>query len=272
MPKEDLEEKVVVDWEAAATEFVTMMLFVYVGCSAAASTADTFSGSGTPGPAWTLAVSFAFGTAIMVLIYATAHRGGGQINCAVTFALVLAGELSWRQGLANFAGQLIGSVFGAALLLATTSGGGAEDSDEPWSAPRDFTKSLGANSLNPRYSPANAFVAEFMMALLLILVVFETAVNKSSANRSSAPIAIGFSVFLAHLVCLPITGCGINPTRSFGPAVVAGLHGNHVEWTYFWLFWLAPLTAACVGALHGRRIHLQNKRTKIVRFSDEIRG
>jgi glycerol uptake facilitator-like aquaporin len=87
-----------------------------------------------------------------------------------------------------------------------------------------------------------------------VLVVFETAINKKSGAKNCAPIAIGFAVFVAvwqlsfasvpsssmhgtqmmvttktrimcvlmqHMVCIPVTGCSINPTRSFGPAVVA---------------------------------------------------
>ena len=57
------------------------------------------------------------------------------------------------------------------------------------------------------------------------------------------PLPIGLAVFLAHVVCIPITGCSINPTRSFGPALVADIWEDH------WLWWAGPLTGATLGAL-----------------------
>ena len=69
-----------INWNEAIAELVAMMFFVYVGCGSAATQA------GNDG--WILGVSLQFGLAITVLAYATAHISGGQINCAVTFALV----------------------------------------------------------------------------------------------------------------------------------------------------------------------------------------
>lgn len=239
-------------WDAVVAEFVAMLLFVYIGCGAAAHVTfakDPLLG-GAQDPAWVLTVALAFGMAIMVLAYATGHVSGGQINCAVTLALCIAGELPWNQGFANFGGQMLGSVAGAALLLAGSSG-----------APgRDFTGGLGSNGVNPRYSDFNAFVNEAMMTFLLVYVIFETAVhNKSGAGRN-APLAIGFAVFLAHLVCIPVTGCSINPTRSFGPALVATMNGAENLWDDMWIFWVAPLLGATLAAmLRGKAISQANK-------------
>ena len=198
-----------------------------------------------------VAVALAFGMAIMVLAYSTGHVSGGQINCAVTLALCLAGELPWNQGFANFGGQMLGSVAGAALLLAGSSGG----------PNRDFTRSLGSNVVNPRYSDGNAFVNEALMTFLLVYVIFETAVHNKAGAGNNAPLAIGFAVFLAHLVCIPVTGCSINPTRSFGPALVATMNGADGLWDDMWIFWLAPLLGASLAAgLRGKAISLANKK------------
>ena len=74
----------------------------------------------------------------------------------------------------------------------------------------------------------------------------------SSCNQPAGPgyIAHGPTAgWLAHLVCIPVTGCSINPTRSFGPAVVASLNGNKTVWDDHWVFWIAPLTGAVIAAL-----------------------
>jgi len=188
-------------------------------------------------PASVLIISLQFGTAIMVLAYATAHTSGGQINCCVTLALVLVGKLPPEQGGANFVAQMLGSILGAVLLLGATAPGG------------DLTGGLGSNGLQtPDVTYLNAFITEALMTFLLVFVVLETAVNPKSIAGNNAPIAIGFAVFLAHVVNIPITGCSINPTRSFGPALVSG------SWQDHWLWWAGPITGAVVAALTGKLV------------------
>ncbi|KAL7926525.1 aquaporin-like protein [Trichoderma austrokoningii] len=73
----------------------------------------------------------------------------------------------------------------------------------------------------------------------LVLTVYFLAVEK---HRSTflAPVGIGVSVFIAHMAGTNFTGTGINPARSFGPAVVTGQFRH-----YHWIYWLGP----CLGAL-----------------------
>lgn len=219
-------------------EFIAMTLFVIIGCGCAMGIAKE------PGAAWILQVSLTFGFAITSLAYAIGHYSGGQINCAVTFGLVLAGQLSWMQGLLNFVGQMLGSVAGAGILLAI------------YPKEKDRTGGLGSNGVGDGFSTANALIGEIMMTFLLVFVVLETAVNPlSEGNRMMACVPIGFAVFLAHCVLVPIDGCSINPTRSFGPAVVAKLCGRYKNdkdaadtLKGHWIFWVGPLVGAGVGA------------------------
>ena len=94
-----------------------------------------------------------------------------------------------------------------------------------------------------------AFLGEMMGTMLLVLVVLETAVNSGAVTtqeqgkQNLAPIAIGLAVFMAHVMLIPITGCSINPTRSFGPAILSGKPSNS------WLFWVAPLCGSTLGSL-----------------------
>merc|ERR1711948_236516 len=84
---------------------------------------------------------------------------------------------------------------------------------------KDMTKSLGSNVI-AKDAEVSAFFGEIFGTFLLCFTVFMTAVSKNATAGVNACLAIGFSVFLAHLLLLPIDGCSINPTRSFGPAVV----------------------------------------------------
>lgn len=255
MPSEDTTKNV--DFSAAAFEFVAMMFFVFLGCgSAVANTFNASSGAVADGgndAAWVTIVALQFGLAITTLAYASR---GGQINCAVTAGLVAGGALDAMQGVANVVSQLLGSIAGAALLLLTVAPG---DADTDALTSRDFTGGLGSNGINGRYNAGNALVGEIMMTALLVYVVFETAVSKKSIAAANAPIAIGFAVFLAHVILINIDGCSINPTRSFGPAVVASIRGNSAVWDDHWVFWVGPLVGALiVGVTRGRMIMAEN--------------
>merc|ERR1712032_1511957 len=100
-------------------------------------------------------------------------------------------------------------------------------------------------------TPWQALVGEIAGIFLLMYVVLETAVNpRSAANSVNAPIAIGFAVYLAHSVLIPIDGCSINPTRSIGSAVVATIRGcedMEKAWKFMWIAWVGPLAGAALA-------------------------
>ena len=266
---------------ACLAEFIGMALFVMIGCGSAMGIQGSGSSGGSGGdsettagettsmiPGWVLMVALVFGLSITTLAYTIGHYSGGHLNCAVTLGLVLTGNCELMQGIFNFASQMLGSVTGAAILCAI------------FPPELDMTKTLGSNSVGPKWNWWNALIGEVMCTFLLVFVVHQTACNpKSAMNRSQACIAIGLAVFMAHCVMIPIDGCSINPTRSFGPAllslsrmeapkaqepgtavlvgepVVAGksTETDHDDqgpsfWRGMWIFWIGPLLGACLAA------------------------
>jgi len=78
--------------------------------------------------------------------------------------------------------------------------------------------------------PTQAFGAEFFAAFVLVLVVFAVAAddgNAANVSSLSAPLTIGLTVTAAHLMAVPWSGSGMNPARSFGPAVVMNQFEDH---------------------------------------------
>mmetsp|Transcript_73527 Transcript_73527/g.212970 ORF Transcript_73527/g.212970 Transcript_73527/m.212970 type:complete len:278 (-) Transcript_73527:402-1235(-) len=223
----------VIDAKAAVAEMLAMTLFVIMGCGAACG----FGASDAP---TRLVVAFAFGMSILVLAYMVSHLSGGQINGAVTFSLVLGGGLPWYQGLANLVMQLAGSLLGAGILAAIV----------PCDA--DLTGNLGANVVNEDFGVGRALLAEAVGTFLLCMVVWEVAVSPLSRAGPNTAMAIGFAVFIAHIFLLPIDGCSINPTRSFGPAIVAHFRGcsNATKGGLrdLWVMWVGPLLGAALAA------------------------
>lgn len=215
------------------------------------------------------ATALAFGLAITVLVFVTSHLSGnllywelgceclssqpalcvplvmhqspapidtpgGQVNPAVTFGLVCSGALSLVQGLLNTVAQLVGGIFGAAFLRAVIPG--------------SSSSTLGTNEVAPGVSQGNALCGELVMTFVLVLTVLETAVNKLSNAANNAPLAIGFAVYCAHAVLLPIDGCCINPARFLGPALVSG----KAWYSNSWVFVVGPY----LGALFAVPFHL----------------
>lgn len=232
----DIEEESnrVIDVKAVVAEFVAMTVFVIIGCGTACS-------NGASDGQTRIIVAFAFGMAIMVLAYSIGHHSGGHINCAVTLSLVLGGQVPWRQGVFNFFGQMLGSIAGATILCAI------------FPCESDMTTTLGTNIVNPMYSAERVLVAEAFGTFLLCFTIWETAVTSQASCGKNACIAIGFAVFLAHVMLLPIDGCSINPSRSFGPAIVSAIRGcsNYTKGGLedLWIMWVGPLAGAIAAAI-----------------------
>jgi len=179
---------------------------------------------------------------ITVLAYTIGHYSGGHINCAVTLGLVVAGACEPIQGALNFIAQLIGAIVGAALIALVK-----QDNDNP---KNDGTGGLGTNKVATGSGIENyqAMFAEIFATFVLMYTVLETAVNpKTEGNRVMAAVAIGLAVYVAHSLMIPIDGCSINPTRSFGPAVVASMKYDDFEWDDHWVFWVGPLLGSLLA-------------------------
>mmetsp|Transcript_138185 Transcript_138185/g.429565 ORF Transcript_138185/g.429565 Transcript_138185/m.429565 type:complete len:313 (+) Transcript_138185:77-1015(+) len=214
-------------WRKVGAEYVAMTLFVMIGCGSAMAIARDV------GSAWVLQVSLAFGLAITVLAYSLGRYSGGQINCAVTLGLWVSNQLYWEQAFLNFIAQMLGSVTGATLLIMI------------FPVEKDKTGDIACNGIADGFTVFGVLVAELVMTFVLVLTVLESGLQTAPAS-GIAVIPIGFAVFLAHCVLIPIDGCSINPTRSFGPAVIASLrYSKATVLRDMWIFWLGP----CCGAL-----------------------
>ena len=237
----------------ALVEFVATALFVFIGTGSVAST-GMFLGTNDPKSnglvARIMPIAMAFGVAIMVLVYAFGHISGGHINPAVTLMLVLINQCELVRGVLYVIAQLLGATLGSLFLWGCTSG--LQDVAE---GEAGFTPpfNLGANALTAPLNTGNGFFFEFLGTLLLCLTVAGTAVDKESLAQgqpTTAPIAIGFAVFLAHVVLVPFTGCGINPARTFGPCLANSFASNNDAWNVTWFYyvgpWFASVVAACI--------------------------
>ena len=169
-------------------------------------------------------VALTFGLVITVMIVATGHLSGAHFNPAVTLALASIRRFPWREVPFYVAGQLLGAILGAFTLRLLFG----------------LTASLGATL--PQGDPFQSLVLEFLMTAGLMFVITAVATDPR-VPTSLAAIAIGATVALGAMWGGPISGASMNPARSFGPALVAGV------WAYQWIYWLSPIVGAVLGAL-----------------------
>jgi MIP family channel proteins len=218
---------------ALIAEFLAMWLFVIIGCGTAMAVANKTGAM--------VQISLAFGLAITALAYSIGHISGGHINCAVTLGLIMVRACDPIQGLLNMVVQVLGSFAGAATLCLI------------FPEEMDATGGVGSNAVATGFETWNALFGEIVMTFLLVFVVLQTAVNpKSEANRALACVAIGFAVFLAHCVLIPVDGCSINPTRTIGPAFVSKIRNPDKEsdaLKHLWVFIVGPFVGAALAAV-----------------------
>mmetsp|Transcript_8583 Transcript_8583/g.12812 ORF Transcript_8583/g.12812 Transcript_8583/m.12812 type:complete len:346 (+) Transcript_8583:48-1085(+) len=233
---------------AMFAEFLSMTLFLFFGTGSVIATGEFLTQDGvarenTVGRL--MPIAMAFGMTIMVLVYSTGNLSGGHINPAVTLFLCLIQQISPPRAVAYIIAQLLGAVLGSALTWGATSGMGSDDVGSPPFA-------LGANSLNSDLTSGNGFLFEMMGTFLLCLVILLTAVRgggPTDGQPNLAPLCIGFSIFIAHIVLIPFTGCGINPARTFGPAVVNSFAGDNLWDSWSWIYYVGPGVGAVLAAM-----------------------
>ncbi len=185
-----------------------------------------------------VAIALAHGLILAVMVSATMHISGGQINPAVSIALGLTGKQPWSRAGIFIVAQLVGAVT-AALLLRSLLSGVFEV--------RDIGATLGELSRadSPHASVVKTLVLEAIATFFLMFVIMGTIVDKRGVGKTAAigGLAVGFTVAAAILFIGPLTGASLNPARSFGPALVAG------AWSMHWVYWVGPVVGAALAAL-----------------------
>ncbi len=212
-------------------ELVGTMVLVLMGCGSAVFAGHAADAVGTG--VGTIGVAFAFGLSVVAMAYTIGGISGCHINPAITFGVWLSGRMSGKDAGMYMLFQVIGAIIGSAILWILVS-----------SSEATFGPTLtGSNSYGEGMA-LQAFLAEMVFTCVFVLVVLGTTDAKKGAGNF-AGLAIGLSLVLIHIVCIPITGTSVNPARSIGPAIFDG----GAALSQLWLFIVAPLVGAALSAL-----------------------
>lgn len=200
-----------------AAEAIGTFFLVLIGPGAAMVNAWSSGSLGVAG----IALAFAF--VVIAMVYALGHISGAHINPAVTIGFWSARRFPSGEVVPYIAAQCLGATAASATLRAVIGPVGQ----------------LGATL--PAISVAPAFVVEWLLSFVLMLVIMAFATDDRVAPGFAA-IAIGLTVGFCALTGGPLTGASMNPARSFGPALLGGI------WRAHWIYWVAPITAMIAAA------------------------
>jgi aquaporin Z len=218
-------------------EFFGTFWLVLGGCGSAVLAA-AFPGLGIG----FLGVALAFGLTVLTMAFAIGHISGCHLNPAVSVGLWAGGRFPAGKLLPYIIAQVLGAIAAGAVLFIIASG----------KTGFDVTAGFASNGYGEHspggYSLLAALVTEIVMTMMFLIVIL--GATDKRAPKGLAPVAIGLCLTLIHLISIPVTNTSVNPARSTGVAIFAG------GWaiSQLWLFWIAPIIGAIVGAVIYRFI------------------
>lgn len=214
-----------------SAELIGTFWLVFGGCgSAVLAAAFPELGIGFAG------VALAFGLTVMTMAYAVGGISGGHFNPAVSLGLAVSGRFAWNELLPYWVAQVVGAFVASGLLFVIASG-------TPDFAAGGFA-SNGFGELSPGgYSMIAVLIAEIVLTALFLIIILGS--TSPQAPAGFAPITIGLGLTLIHLISIPVSNTSVNPARSTGVAFYA----ETAAVGQLWLFWVAPLVGAAIGAL-----------------------
>ncbi|MBO9396841.1 MULTISPECIES: aquaporin Z [unclassified Shimia] len=213
-------------------EFIGTFWLVLGGCGSAVLAA----GVADVGIGW-LGVSLAFGLTVLTMAYAVGHISGGHFNPAVSLGLMIAGRFEGKDLIPYWIAQVVGAIAAALVLYLIVSGA-------PDFAGAGGFASNGYGEASPQgYSMISALITEIVMTAAFLFIIL--GATSHGAPIGFGPIAIGLALTLIHLISIPVTNTSVNPARSTGVALFA----DGPALAQLWLFWVAPLVGAAIGAV-----------------------
>lgn len=187
-------------------------------------------------------VSLAFGLTVLTMAYAIGHISGCHLNPAVSVGLWAGGRFPAKDLIPYIVAQVLGGIAAAGVLYVIASGKPGFELSSGFAS-----NGYGAHSPGG-YSMLAALVCEIVMTMMFLLIIL--GATDKRAPQGFAPLAIGLGLTLIHLISIPVTNTSVNPARSTAVAVFVG------DWAVgqLWLFWVAPIVGALLGAIVYRLI------------------
>lgn len=210
-------------WRALLAEFIGNLLLNFFGCLSCVTIKENTTGG-------FVLIALTFGFVIFIVVQTLGHVSGAHVNPAVTSGMLVTGNISVIKGILYIVVQCIGALAGSAILKALT--------------PEKFHDTgLGATTLDGQLTSLQGFGIEFFLGFVLVLTVFGICDPNKPDAKAAGALAIGLAVALGHLAAIDYTGSSMNPARTFGSAVIAGIWSDH------WVYWVGPCFGGAAAGL-----------------------
>ena len=216
-------------WRAVAAEFLGSILFLVCVTTVAIpwpqpiTPVDIASNN--------VEIGIGIGLSISSIAIMIGHVSGGHLNPAVSIGCIVGGRISILQGLMYVIAQLGGAIVGTALTYACST-----------PAAR-LANNLGQTKLAYGLAAEQGFGLELLFTFILVFHVFAITDPINKTEKYGTCLGIGIVILVCHVCLIPFTGCGINPARSFGPAIVMNAWDDH------WVYWVGPIVGGVLAAI-----------------------
>jgi glycerol uptake facilitator protein len=241
--------------QAYLAEFIGTMILIILGDGVVAGV--LLKNSKAENSGW-IVITFGWGMAVAIAVYAVGSISGAHINPAVTIGLASIGAFDWVQVPGYVIAQLLGAFVGAVLVWLAYL--------PHWGPTEDAGLKLGVFSTAPAYRNTVANITtEIIGTAMLVFGVLGIVNNANVIGAAGAPdlaavFGSGIAPLLVGLLVLGIglslggpTGYAINPARDLGPRIahavlpIAGKGGS--DWGYSWIPVVAPIIGGIIGAV-----------------------
>jgi aquaporin Z len=238
------EKKMISLFTRCLAEFLGTFVLVLGGCGSAVFAAAFPDAKANELGIGFLGVALAFGLTVLTMAYAIGHISGCHLNPAVSFGLWAGKRFPGSELLPYIVAQVLGAIVAAGIiyLIATGKQGFTLSGSNPLA-----TNGFGVHSPGG-YSLVACFITEVVLTFIFLIVILGSTDGR--APKGFAPIAIGLALTLIHLISIPITNTSVNPARSTGPALFAGVE----LFRQVWMFWVAPILGAILAGFFYSKV------------------
>jgi len=225
----------------------TMLLIIFGGGVVGGV---VLKGSKSEGSGW-IVITFGWGLAVAIAVYAIGSFSGAHINPAVTLALASIGNFPWSDVPGYISAQMLGAIIGATVVYFHYL--------PHWKETHDQAAKLGVFSTGPaiRSLPAN-LLSEMIGTFILIVGLLSIGANQFTEGLN--PLIVGFLIVAIGLSLGGTTGYAINPARDLGPRIAHYLlpipGKGSSDWGYSWVPVVGPILGGIYGALFYQSLFL----------------
>jgi glycerol uptake facilitator protein len=193
-----------------------------------------------------IVITWGWGMAVMVAVFAVGQFSGAHLNPAVTIGFAVAGTIDWSDVPAYLAGEFVGAFIGATLVWLAYL--------DHWRETEDPGLKLACFSTAPAIrNTVSNIITEVIGTFVLVFCVLGWFTDKGTAATHLGGLLVGLLVLSIGLSLGGPTGYAINPARDLGPRIMHALlpiaGKGPSDWAYSWIPVVGPLIGGVLAAL-----------------------